>query len=368
MRIDFVITELFVGGAERCLTELATGLDAGGDQVRVFSIGSLPTGPQRVLVDRLELAGIEVCSCGADTPRQFAVAYRRLRDGFRDRPPDICQSFLFHGNVLGTWAAQAAGVPLRIGGIRVVDPRPTRRWGNRWASKRMQAVVCVSAAVERFAQQRLGFLPAQTRTIPNGVNVPRFATAIPMRWSSIGWPDDAEVVLFVGRLHPQKGIELLQRQIDSLAPPASKRRLLLVGDGPLRKSVAAWTDSIGHDRVRCLPWQSDVAPWMRGCRVLVLPSRYEGMPNVVLEAMAAGRPVVCSNVEGSEELLQHAYSEQVFPAGDHVEMKQRIERFLQDQALRDRIGIANQTRARNDYSLPAMVAAYRDLYRSLLAN
>jgi len=357
MRIDFVITELNVGGAERCLTELATGLSASGDRVRVLSIGSLPGGEQQVLVDQMRDAGIDVRSCDADSSFQFAAAYRTLRNWF------LCQTFLFHANVLGTIAAKSTGVKIRIGGLRVADDRLLRRRVARLVVPRMRHVVCVSDEVEQFAHRRLGCSSDQTVVIPNS-----FASAVPTRWSTLGWPDDSKVVLFVGRLHSQKGIDLLQDQIDSIAPTGTDRRLLLVGDGPLRKRLELWTNSIGRDRVRLLPWQPNVAPLMRACRLLVLPSRYEGMPNVVLEAMAAGRPVVCSDIEGSKQLLGHARESQVFRTGNSEAMKNLIEQFLSDEDLSEKIGEDNQARARNDFSVAAMVDAYRGFYRTVLAE
>ncbi len=368
MRIDLIITELFVGGAERCLTELAIGLCQSGDQVRVISIGSLPGGQQSLLLDRLTANGIEVKSCNADSGRHFLSAFRQLRFWLTESPPDVCQTFLFHANVLGTWAAKSAGIDHRIGGIRVVDPRRSHRQIIRWVTPSMGRVVCVSNAVERFSQQNLGCKVGQTVTIPNGVDTSRFSTATPFAWSSIGWPNDSIVTLFVGRLDQQKGIDLIQRQIEFIAPAASNRRLLLVGDGPLRKPLESWARKIGTDRVQLLSWQADVAPLMRACRLLVLPSRYEGMPNVVMEAMASGRPIVCSDVQGTEELLGHAPQCQLFPIGDSLAMKNLVDQFLNDEALSEKIGELNQRRVRNDYSITAMVDAYRSLYRSVLTN
>lgn len=368
MRVDFVITELFVGGAERCLTQLALGLTESGDDVRVFSLGTLPHGPQRMLVQRLQSAGIPVESANADSAFQFYAAYRRLRSWFDESKPDVMQTFLHHANVLGAFAAKAAGVETRIGGLRVAESRPLRCRIERSALQQMHSVVCVSNAVKQFATEQLGCGCEESVVIPNGVDVTRFAAATPLNWSSIGWPDDSIVSLFVGRLHHQKGIELLQEQIDSVAPSGTNRRLLLVGDGPLGRQLRAWITRVGEQRVQMLPWQSDIAPLMRACRVLLLPSHFEGMPNVVLEAMAAGRPVVCSRVEGSEELLSHAPQLQSFPSGDSLAMKNLVEPFLSDEVLCDQIGSDNQSRVRNDFSLPAMVDGYRSHYRTLAAR
>ena len=221
----------------------------------------------------------------------------------READADICQTFLFHANVLGAVAAKSVGRKVRVGGLRVAEPNRFREPIERWAVRRMDSLVCVSDAVQAFAPEHLNGSPIRSVVIPNGVDVSRLASAKPLAWSTIGWPSDANVVLFVGRLHRQKGIDQLSCHLDRLVPVGSKRRLLLVGEGPLQEEVDTWIAEKGEDRVRRMPWQADVGPLMRAARVLVLPSRYEGMPNVVLEAMAAARPVVCSRVEGIARVI-----------------------------------------------------------------
>lgn len=366
MRVDFVITELFVGGAEKCLTELAIGLAAQGDQVRVFSLGSLPEGEQAMLVDRLIDAEIPVESMEAETIWGFYNAFRGLRRAFLENPPDLVQTFLHHANVLGIRAAASAGIATRVAGVRVAEPRMIRSRIERSALRSADSVVCVSRAVLRFAESRLGCRPDQTVVIPNGIELERFSSAGPFRWSQIGWPDDSQVCLFLGRLAPQKGIELLQQEIDRIAPANTPRKLLLVGDGPLRSQVESWSDQIGPKRVQLLPWRSDVAPIICGCRMLVLPSHFEGMPNVVLEAMAASKPVVCSLVEGSEELLAHAAEHQGFAAGEATQMTRLIDSLHADPQLCRDVGAANHDLVKQHFSLTAMTEAYREHYRKLL--
>lgn len=364
MRIDFVVTELFAGGAERCLTELALGATAAGDRARVFSLGPFPVGDRSVLVDRLRDGGVECSSgelCGLRTlPRCFSG----LRGWLREGRADVCQTFLYHANVLGTRAAVAEGIAARVGGIRVAEARPMRCFLERHAVRQMSAAVCVSGAVRRFARETLAAPDSITRVIPNGIDVARFERGNRTCWSALGWPDDSDVAIFVGRLHPQKGIDLLRRQVDRISPPGSRQKLLLVGDGPLRDRLERWTRRIGHDRVQMIGWQADVAPLLRAARLLVLPSRYEGMPNVILEAMASGLPVVCSRVEGVEELLGDDVR-QTFAAGDDLAMAERVERFRADPELAASVGETNRARVAESFSIESMIDAYRRLYRQL---
>ncbi|QDT09560.1 glycosyltransferase family 4 protein [Planctomycetes bacterium K23_9] len=366
MRVDFVITEMYVSGAERCLTQLAKGLAESGDSVRVFSFANFPTGDQSLLVDQLRDAGIPVASAHADHVSSFLSASAKLRSWLVESPPDICQTFLFHANVLGTLAAKKAGVKIRVGGARIAEKRWFRNRIERHAVKQMSSLICVSHGVQEFAATHLNCPTTKSLVIPNGVDVLRFSTATPMAWSEIGWPDDSKVSLFVGRLHPQKGIQLLQSQIDSLAPAQSDRRLLIVGSGPLQSELKSWANDIGPDRVKMIPWQKEIAPIIKACRLLVLPSYYEGMPNVVLEAMAAAKPVVCSSVQGSLELLSHDRDRQVFPIGDDAAMRKLVEPFLADELICDDVGRRNQERVKLDFSVPAMVDAYRSFYRRLV--
>ncbi|TWU64819.1 glycosyltransferase [Crateriforma conspicua] len=368
MRINFVITELFVGGAEKCLTELAIGLHGSGDDVRVFSIAPLPQGPQAKFVERLAGHGIDIATAGTSQPRGVAKAYTTLKRWMSAGPADICQTFLFHANVLGTHASAAATPStVRIGGLRVAEPIRWRNWLERTAVRRMDLLVCVSNQTQAFASEHLRAKASQLRVIPNGIDVARFADCQPADWSRWGWPRDSQVTLFVGRLHPQKGLDLLQDQIDTIAPAGSRQRLCLVGDGPLRDDLARWSESVGHDRVRVLPWQSDVAPLMKAARLLVLPSRYEGMPNVVLEAMAVGTPVVCSRVEGSQELLGHRHHEQTFAPEDAVTMARLIQRLQTDDELRQLLSGENRRVVQEQFSTVGMIEHYRQVYQDLLA-
>ncbi len=375
LRIDLVTTELPVGGAERCLTELALGLHRVGDRVRVAALGPLPSDDRGVLVRRLREAGIEVESAGCASSRQACRGYRWLKRWFREGQPDVVQTMLFHANVLGTWAARAADVPICVGGIRVADPNRLRLGVERLAVKRMDAMVCVSQSVKAFTDRVFPPPAPPAIVIPNGIDLTAVDQTAAVRWSDFGWPDDAGVLLFVGRLHPQKGLHDLLAAIEPLwqsksqtpgysdtLPDDRPLRCLIVGDGPLRDQWNQIADQYGPERLQVVGWRSDALALIKACRLLVLPSHYEGMPNVVLEAMAAQKPIAATAVEGVAELLGEAAPWQTCPPASPDQLQQLIIRLWTDDAVADRCAAANRQRASETFGLEQAIQQYRDLY------
>ena len=365
LHIDLVITEMFVGGAERCLTELAIGLQKRGDTVRVASIGTLPTGNQAALVQRLRDHRITVESARCDSTYKTYSAYRWLRSWFRQGRPDVVQTMLFHANVLGTFAARSAGVPVCIGGLRVAEKHGSRLLIEKRAIRRMDAVVCVSRSVERFAHAVFGRSIPPTYVIGNAIDVDAIGKIRPVDWTSLGWPSDAQVLLFVGRLHRQKGLDVLVEAIERLlSGPADSQamRCLLVGDGPQREELTRIAKRLGPARFQLAGWRADSLSLIKGCRVLVLPSRYEGMPNVILEAMAAGKPVAATAVEGVAELLGDAADGQTCPPEDPAALRELIQRLWQDEQAARELGLMNRQRAADEHQMGRLVSDYRDLY------
>lgn len=361
MQVDLIITELDVGGAERAMTLLATGLQQRGDDVRVFSLGSLPPPGGDALVDELRCRDIEVTSGEGGGVENVASVYRRLRNWLKRRPAAVRQSFLFHANVLTRHASPTSCRGPWVAGVRVADPNRLRICVEGHALRRADQVVCVSSAVETFAHQRYAIPPNRLSVIGNAVETSRFANAAPLDWQSLGWPAHARVAMFIGRLHAQKNIALLQRALDRFAPVGSDRKLVIVGRGPLAGQLRQWSGGVSGDRVRVLGWQADVSSWIAASRVVVLPSHYEGMPNVILEAMAGGKPVVCSRVEGSLELIGDDPN-QGFDPGNEDQFVTKINRFLDDADLAARTGAANYERIHREFSVQRMVDAYRELF------
>ncbi len=368
MRIDFVITELFVGGAERCLTNLALGCRKAGDEVRVATIGNLPTGPQAKFLERLQADGIEVFSCRCDSVFALPTAYRRLNDWLASNPPQVLQSMLFHANVLAAWTRNYATGSIKVGGARVVEPSIWRNRLERWAMKRMQAMVCVSDSVEQ-AMRSQGIHNIPLPVIGNSINLHAVDQTPVADWATVmpGVMESTDqVLLFVGRLHPQKGLETL---VDALPPLLDKHpemRVVLVGDGPLRPWLNEQAALLGGNRLNVLGWRRDAMSLIKACRMLVLPSRYEGMPNVIMEAMAASKPVAATRVEGVGELLREGVVDQTCESRSVDQLGRLIDKLWSDPQRCDWMGQRNREIIAAHHGVDAMVQSYRDLYESLL--
>ncbi len=367
IRVAFLITELNVGGAERCLTQLAIGLDRTRFEPLVISIAPRPTGEQLALVDRLEAAEIPVHFLNAASKWRLLNAVRRLRrtlDAFR---PHVVQSFLFHADVLASLARRRRRWRLFLG-LRVADPSVWRQRLERWAAQQATAVVCVSQAVRDDA--RNAGLPANKLVvIPNAIDVPKQRQAKPLNVTTMGIDPARRLMLCVGRLHPQKGIDWLLSTLPVVFERLPAHDLVIVGAGPedVRLRAQAAKLDITH-RVHFIGWRRDVAQLMSTASLFVLTSRWEGMPNVVLEAMAAGLPIVATKTHGVRELIGSAHAEQTVDFADSTALVERLVALGQDDQLSRRLGDANQARATTEFSLDGMVAAYASLYESHLAG
>jgi starch synthase (maltosyl-transferring) len=280
--------------------------------------------------------------------------------------PTIVQTFLFHANIVGTLAARFRPRPVLVHGMRVADPARWRLAAERWLNRRVDRVACVSQSVADFYAAR-GRIPTDKLVVvSNGIDVGAVDDAFVADLREIGVPAGHGAITFVGRLHAQKGLDWLLSMMPRLLTQQTDIDLVLVGQGPERKRLESLAGSLGvADRVHFAGWRSDVSSILRASRLLVLPSRWEGMPNVVLEAMAAGTPVVSTRAEGVVELLGDAASQQTAAVGDDEDFVRKLVFLLDNPTAAGEIGQRNRQRVAECFSLDRMVESYQQLYLSL---
>ena len=363
-RLAFVITELEPGGAERCLVELATRLDRDTYSPIVYSLAAEPPPDKQQLVVQLAEASIPTQFLGVRRATEYGRAVRTLAQHFRQQRPDLVQTFLFHANIVGCRAALAAGVQHVVTGIRVADPRWWRNTLERFATRHADRFVCVSQSVSEFCRRR-GFASEKLVVIPNGVDLSRWNDAEAVRSNKSGLAVGRRYLLYVGRLDRQKGLDAFFRQLHSLFAELPDHDLVVVGTGPEGDALKNYAHAKNlNGRVHFLGWRDDIPALLAASELLVLPSRWEGMPNVVLEAMAAGKPVVATQSEGTVELLGLAALEQTVAVGDWEALRETIKKIALDPALAIGLGEKNRRRAAQ-FSLEAMTERYSRLYEIL---
>lgn len=361
VRIGFCITELDDGGAERALARIATGLDR-----RCWDPFVICLAPEGPLAEPLRGAGIETVCLNLSGARHFWKV-PRLLGCLRAQRPRLLQTFLYHANILGRCCAAAAGVEVVVSGVRVAERRSRFRLQvDRWTRRLVDCHVCVSHAVAEFSIEH-GLDRRRVRVIPNGVDYERFAQATPVDLSSEGVPAEARVAVFVGRLDPQKAPEQWLRAFAELAERFPDLHTVLVGDGPLRSALQAQAAAAGlQTRVHFLGRRNDVPGLLRRADCFVLTSRWEGMPNVLLEAMAAGRPCVATAVEGVTELLRPRETGWLVPCGDPQALAAAVSDVLRAPAEAHCVAQSAQNLVREHFTWQHVLEAYDTLYRELL--
>lgn len=361
--IALVITDLDVGGAERAMVNLATRLDRRRWSPLVVALGS-----EGVLAGVVRQEGLPCVCLGVDRRRPVR-AVARLAWALRPHRPELVQSFLFHANVAARLAAPWAHRPWVVGGLRVAEHR--RHWHitlDRLTQRLAVGSVCVSRGVREFSE-RVGRLdPRRLTVIPNGIDPEPFDRARAVPRETLGIPANAHLALAVGRLDAQKGIPDLLAAAERVIAAEPAWHLALAGDGPCRdwllNQLAA--RPVLQGRVHWLGARDDVPGLLKSADVLVLASHWEGMPNAVLEAMAAGRAVVATDVEGTAELvLPGETGWLVAPRDPRALGLALIEAARNPGRCRD-LGRNGRVRIAAEFSIDRTIAAYERLWAGLL--
>jgi sugar transferase (PEP-CTERM/EpsH1 system associated) len=313
-------------------------------------------------------------------PGHGVKLYRKLARLMRELRPAIV-----HTRNLAALECQVpawwAGVPVRIHGEHgrdIDDPDGTVRryqWMRRAYRPFVGHYIALSGDLAAYLRRPIGVPEARMTQIINGVDIERFHPAAAGRQPLAGSPFTAPSLFVagtVGRMMTVKAQPLLAsafvRALE-LAPALRERlRLVLVGDGPLRAQAQGILAQAGVSDLAWLPGErSDVPDVMRALDLFVLPSLAEGISNTILEAMASGLPVLATRVGGNAELVAEGLTGSLVAAGDIEALARGLVEMATHAPQAAAMGSAGRRRVEEQFSLPAMVAAYRNVYDRLLA-
>lgn len=225
-------------------------------------------------------------------------------------------------------------------------------------------------SISAFTRDRLveaGYRPDQIRMIPNAVAIPDMALHAVRRGPAAAGQGTC-VVTYVGRLVPVKGVDVLLLAWSKL-PSRHQARLLLIGDGPERPRLEAMAEELGlGSTVTFVGHSGDVESYLQSSDVYVQPSRQEGMPNSVLQAMACSLPIVATAISGNMDLVAPSKNGLLVPREDAVALSDALEKLIQDADMRQRMGEASRVRAAESYELQRVLDRLETAYRGATAT
>lgn len=340
MRVCLTVTDTQRGGTPSRLCDLATALIRRGHDVQLVSL--LPAG--EVLEDAAR-GGVSTLDLGMRSGRDIGGAALRLRRSMSAFAPDVIQSALYHANVISRLVGRTLRRPV-VSGYQSIDDElnRTRQLSDRATWRLARRHVAVSQAVAERVSRRCRIPRCAIDVVPIGKTAP-----VPMEKSiarrMLGVPEDAYVVGFVGRLHPVKNLPTLVAAVEHIP---TETWLVVAGDGPERGVVE------GRPRTVVTGMLADVSPVYAAVDVVALPSLWEGMPGALVEAMAAGRPVVATRVGGIPEVVTDGVEGFLVSPAQACELAAALQKAI----ARPELGMAAARTARERFSLESMVEGY----------
>ena len=291
---------------------------------------------------------------------------RRVRAGLREHGCHLLHTHDFKTDVYGPWIVRGTGLGLLAtahGWSRPGSDAKLRFYNrvDRYALRRFPHVVAVSES-QRNLLRASGVSDHVIEVVPNAIDVDRWRPAggggIPP-----GLPEAGPRVGTVLRLSADKDVEGL---IDAFAGLPGSPRLVIVGDGPLRADLERRAAASGAgERVSFLGRREDVAAVLGHLDLFVLPTRAEGLPNSVLEAMALARPIVAHRVGGVPELVRDGEEALLVAPGDTAGLRSAMARVLADDALAGRLARAARRRVEEEFSFAVRLARMEDIYERI---
>jgi glycosyltransferase involved in cell wall biosynthesis len=378
IRVAYVPASLRPGGAERQMMALAERLPRDRFEVDFLSIVGQGSYDERAIAGGARVRALGTPSGPEDSVLQkglkritkigaFVTAVRKARY-------DVVDAWLYPSDVMAAFARPFTRTPVVIAGRRNVDPRnqfgPLERLVGAATNRLIDAVVANSAAAAALAIETQGVSPDRMHIIRNGVIVPDRATPADRaaRRAELGASDGDVLVGCVANYRDVKGLDRVVAAVARLIREGLPLRLELVGEGDTRPQLERQIRDLGMvDRICLHGGVLDVEPLYGAFDIVVQGSLREGLPNVLLEAGAAGCAIVATSAGGSAEIVIDGRTGLLVPVADDDALVIALRCVATDPALRERLGAAARAHIETAFGMDRFVAEFASLYETLVA-
>jgi glycosyltransferase involved in cell wall biosynthesis len=366
VRLVHLTSSTFFGGPERQMLGLARALP---DHILTTFICFPEHGQHAAFLNEVRSSGFPAFALTADFPRIIAS----VRELISLLSATACDVLICHGykaHILGRLAARWIGIPaiaVSRGWTSETSRVKLYEWLDRRHLRFMDHVVCVSDGQAAKVRRWCGVLPSRLSVIRNSARLSAFVNrdaAARDKLLSFFAPESgvSQVVLAAGRLSPEKGFGVLVEASSAICRENPGAGIVLFGEGVLRSDLQQRVEKLGLGRRFVMPgFRSDLDALIAAADVVVLPSFTEGLPNVVLEASAAGVPVVATAVGGTPEAVADGKSGFLVPPGQPAQIAARVGELLRDADLQKRFAAAGPELMRSRFTFEAQAAAYVQL-------
>ncbi len=368
LTILFLVNGFGIGGAEKALLELVKRINRRQFKVVVASVG------QGGVLEQEFRNNSDACFI---FPKKFSFdgsLIFQVANILRNFRVDILQTTLFYADVIGASAAKLAGTPVHISWQtalaiptgNVADDRCRHILAYRMAASQMAHIVAVSHEVRQYFIKNRHIPPKKISTIHYGVDLERFQKVRRDVRKELNLSPNDVIISVVGHLSEVKGHTFLLKAVSPLIKNKPAIHVLFAGDGQRRIVLQDEAQELGiRNHVHFLGVRSDVPDILQATDIFVLPSLYEGLPNVILEAMASSLPVVASRVGGIPEAVEDGRTGFLFQVGDVPGLREFLLRLVDDPILRKKMGTAGRKRVEKRFSMEKEIQQFEKLFLNL---
>lgn len=363
IRVLYIIDTLAFGGAQRQLLELIKGVlnDGRYEPALCFYVNRVDF-EEAFRALRIPIYRIDKKN---KNPILFLMSLVRL---IREAKAKIVHTYLVSPNFWGRLAAIIAFVPIIIASERIYNPDKPKReiFADRFFKLFTSMIIVNSRSAEEFLKKKERINPNKIKTIYNGIDLSLFEyisdNPLKTRYSI---PDSCIVIGIVGRLVEQKGHEFLFKALSEIHQKGWK--LLIIGEGILRESLFRLSEELGiSQNIVWVGTSNEVSAFMKMFDFLVLPSLWEGFPNVILEAMAAGKPVIATDVGENNIMVINNKTGFLVPPRDIVQLRKAVEFYLDNAEARLKHGIEGRGLVKKKFINTVMVNETLSVYDGLV--